>query len=375
MYCAECGILLPNGAKFCPKCGSPVFVNKGRPIERSEKLQGINDIASKINAVAGINTPLDIKFKEVFSDVFIKHTEDEAEELFFVGTAKTTPSIEDIANNWPKPWLFARLFLVVWLLYFGLYIGLNYFKDTNFLPGLIIIGSFMVPLTMLMFFWEMNVPRNISIYSVIKILFGGGILSLITAMVIYQNFADSSSVIIIGIVEEVAKLLVVLWFLRNDKYNYIFNGLLIGAAVGAGFAAFESAGYALNVLAGSNLDTMYTTTFWRGVLAPGGHIVWAALSGAAVCIVKGNNHFKWSMLMDFRFLRIFGIVILLHALWDAPWGDLTGLPIPQLIFTIISWIFTLGVMSTGLKEISNIKGQTANGAPNSNQKNMDLPSS
>ncbi|MCQ6280035.1 PrsW family glutamic-type intramembrane protease [Bacillus sp. EB600] len=359
MNCVQCGTVLPNKAKLCSNCGNAVVVYEGHTANGGpEKSLGLSDIANKINAVAGINTPLDIKFKEIFSNVFVKHTEGDAEELFFVGTAKTTPNIENIVDSWPRPWLFARIFLVVGLLYFGLYIGVKYFQNINFLPGLITMGSFMVPLTMLMFFWEMNVPQNISIYKVVKILFGGGILSLITAIFIYKGFADSTSVIVIGVVEEFAKLLVIVWFLRNRNYNYIFNGLLIGAAVGAGFAAFESAGYALKVAMISNMDNMYSTIFWRGVLAPGGHIVWAALSGAAICMVKGNKDFQWSMLKDIRFLRIFVIVVFLHALWDVPWSDTMGIPFPQIIFTIVSWIIALGVMNTGLKEISSLKEQT-----------------
>jgi protease PrsW len=367
MYCVHCGCLLPNEARFCTKCGSPIMMNEvSASIESPEKTFGITDIANKINAVAGISTPIEIKLKEVFSNVLVKHTEEEGEELFFVGTTKTTPNINNIVDSWPRPWLFARIFLVVGLLYFGMFLGVEYFHNLYFLPGLITMGSFMVPLTMLIFFWEMNVPQNISIYKVVQILFGGGILSLITAAFLYKNLADNTGVIIIGIVEELAKLVVVLWFLRKGRYTYIFNGLLIGAAVGAGFAAFESSGYALKMALSSDLETMYSTIFWRGVLAPGGHIVWAALSGAAICMVKGKNSFQWTMLKDIRFLRIFGIVVLLHALWDVNWGDTMGMPLPQLLFTVISWVIALGVMNTGLKEISSLKESVHQAVADSN---------
>ncbi|MFK9090737.1 PrsW family glutamic-type intramembrane protease [Bacillus salipaludis] len=64
--------------------------------------------------------------------------------------------------------------------------------------------------------------------------------------------------IMIGIAEELAKAVTVIYFVRRLKYKYILNGLLLGAAVGAGFAAFETAGYALRGLLSGNIQTLYT---------------------------------------------------------------------------------------------------------------------
>jgi len=104
----------------------------------------------------------------VFSDVFKKHTHEEAERLFIAGTAQTTPNVQNALDIWPKPWLFARIFIVIIICYFGLYLGYDAFENENFLPGLIIMGSFMVPISLLIFFWEMNTPQNISIYQYMR---------------------------------------------------------------------------------------------------------------------------------------------------------------------------------------------------------------
>src|SRR5699024_11317925 len=53
-----------------------------------------------------------------------------------------------------------------------------------------------------------------------------------------------SGAIIVGVIEEIGKLAIIIYFIRKLNPKYILNGLLIGAAIGAGFAAFESAGYA-----------------------------------------------------------------------------------------------------------------------------------
>lgn len=155
-------------------------------------------------------------------------------------------------------------------------------------------------------------------------------------------------------------MLVIAWFLRNSKDTYILNGLLIGAAVGTGFAAFETAGYALRVLLEtSNLGSLYATILWRGILAPGGHIVWAALSGAAICMVKGKRDWQWPMLLKGRFLSIFILTVFLHASWDLLELDIFSIPVMQILLTVLSWVFAFGMINAGLKEITRLKQETA----------------
>ena len=43
--------------------------------------------------------------------------------------------------------------------------------------------------------------------------------------------------------EEPAKLAAVILLARGIKFPWVVNGLVLGAAVGAGFAIFETAGY------------------------------------------------------------------------------------------------------------------------------------
>jgi Predicted membrane protein len=359
MLCPRCNSNISESSRFCYNCGYELGA-QGNMGGQKNSHTVFHDFADRINKAAGFETPQELKLGEIFSGVFKKHSEEEAERLFIVGTSRTTPDIGNVADTWPKPWLFARIFLITVLCYYGLYAGVNIFRNINFLPGLIVMGSFMVPLSMLVLFWEMNVPQNIAIYKIVQVVFIGGILSLITAVIFFNSFGDIASsgiedAILTGIIEESAKVLALLWFLKDRKYKYILNGVLIGAAIGTGFAAFETAGYALRTALAGSLSSMYHTMFWRGVLAPGGHIVWAALSGAAICMIKGDREFSWSMLGNTRFIRIFAIVVILHSLWDMPFLQIQGVPLFQIILMIISWVIALAVINTGLKEISNIK--------------------
>ena len=55
-----------------------------------------------------------------------------------------------------------------------------------------------------------------------------------------------------GVLEETGKALALLVVVGSLRYRWQLNGLLFGAAVGAGFAGFESAGYAFG--AASSID-------------------------------------------------------------------------------------------------------------------------
>jgi hypothetical protein len=98
------------------------------------------------------------------------------------------------------------------------------------------------------------------------------------------------------------------------------DGMVLGAVVGAGFAAFESAGYALQVLL-ANVDDKSVVAIleieaFRAVLAPFGHITWTALIGGALFASSRGGRFHVTRGLV---LTILGAVTL-HALWDQSYG-------------------------------------------------------
>jgi len=381
MICPFCKHTVSEQSKFCAECGSPLASddtsvalssadspnpnpnpnqNTNTTSEhesasgKADKNSVLRNFKEKIHQAAGFKDPVEIRLRDLFSETFKKHTEEDAEKVFIVGTSRTTPTMDELIDTWPRPWLFMRVFIIVAIVYAGFYLGFSYFQNINLLPGLIIVGSFLMPISLLIFFWEINAPQNIPIYRVAYFVMLAGMLSLIIALLFFDTLgALGTNVIFIGLIEEAAKVLAILFCLRNRNYHFILNGLLVGAAVGAGFAAFESAGYALRI-GMQDMNSMFANIFLRGLLAPGGHIVWAALSGAAICIVKGQNKWEWSMLKDVRFLRIFLIVAALHALWNSKLSSVL-FPFSYILNTAISWTIAFAMISIGLKEISVLK--------------------
>ncbi|MVM30888.1 PrsW family intramembrane metalloprotease [Spirosoma sp. HMF4905] len=342
-----------------------IFKNNPTSPSPANPFSGIDfsNSVNRISTLTGVDTlDSDFSLKTVFAKVSEKRSDEDIESAFTVGTRQTTPVVGTIASHWPQPWLFVRFGGSALLVFVGLYLAVTQFQNELLIPGLLFVGSFAVPFASLIFFWEMNAPQNVSLYQTIKLLFSGGLVSLMISLFFFSNiafletFLGASSA---GIVEESGKLLTVLVLMRNkNQYHWILNGLLFGAAVGTGFAAFESSGYAFVVLLREGFGQAVSNIFLRGVLAPFSHVVWTAITAAAVWRVKGQRPFDWDMLKDKGFLRTFIAVILLHMIWNAPFEVpilpyIWFLPTKQLILGTISWIMVLGIIQSGLKQIKN----------------------
>jgi RsiW-degrading membrane proteinase PrsW (M82 family) len=62
------------------------------------------------------------------------------------------------------------------------------------------------------------------------------------------------------------------------------------------------------------------------------------------------------MLVKFKFLRVFLLVVLMHALWDTP---ISGMfPFGQIFLMLVSWVAVFLLIRAGLKEIANKKSMS-----------------
>lgn len=327
----------------------------------------VNAIKKTINNITGDSGKLNITFSQLFSDVLKKHTSEEADQIFISGTSLTTPPESALASDWPKPWLFSRVFLVLaasFALLWACCLAFGYESARNVIPGMIFMGAMAVPFSVIIFFMELNVPRNISFYQTAKVFFIGGALSLLITLFLDQVFPieelDYAGALVTGIVEEIGKLVAVLIFIRGTKTKYILNGLLIGAAVGAGFAVFETCGYAL--FHSQGFDDIINTLFLRGFLSFGGHVAWAAITGAAIVMVKKDAPLSAQHIFSGKFLQLFIIPIILHFLWDSPISgyvpeNLRNLYPVQILLTVAAWFFLVKIINSGLKQIESIHSQ------------------
>lgn len=355
IICSECGNKIKDGATVCDKCGCPVHQEKKMAETAKEKIYG------SLDKLTGAKVKNYVSVKDLFKNTFKKHSQDDLDEVFVCGSKNTTPKPKDIDLKKASAWVYFRVFIFFLISFAVMYVGYVDYQNDNFLPGLIFIGGFAVPITVLIFFFEINLFRNIPFYKVIKYFVLGGCFSLIVAILYFSIFTvgelDYFGALMVGLIEEVAKAIVVVFFLfREKRSNYILDGLLIGAAVGAGFAAFETAGYILRYGLQYNFATMLEVLKLRAILAPGGHVAWAAIEGAALMYVKGiNGRLKKEHINNKTFLLICLIPTILHGIWDMP----INIPynLLQIGLTIAAWVVVIYFINLGLKQVDDAKKQ------------------
>ncbi len=195
--------------------------------------------------------------------------------------------------------------------------------DTILVPNLILLGSFLVPVCTVLFVLGRPREAHLSIEAIILGFLAGGTAGVVLTgttevYVLPDHFGTNA---LIGLIEESGKALILVAVAVLVKVRVPRDGMVLGATVGAGYSAFESAGYALGALIQYSDDhpllNVLQTEAMRAVLAPFGHITWTAILGGAIfASAWTTGRFR----VDRRVLWTFLGVAALHACWDASYG-------------------------------------------------------
>ena len=195
-------------------------------------------------------------------------------------------------------------------------------KNTTLLPTVILLGSFLTPVTFVLWAYEQH-GRDLGVNVILGCFLTGGTLGVLGAsMMEYYLLHPSLWMFVgVGLIEEAAKLAALMFVLRRrPRLRGLRTGLVLGATVGFGFAALESAGYAFNAavsMEGIDLRALLQTEFLRGVLTPFGHGLWTAIAGAALLSRRRpNGRFPCTSGVIGTYLG----VSLLHTVWNSTHG-------------------------------------------------------
>ncbi len=303
----------------------------------------------------------DSKLMDLFVNLFQEHTSEDAGEIFIAGTSKTTPHEYTQADVRPRPWLFLRIFVALMLTFGFLYICATQLQNLNTISGLLFLGAAAFPFSILVLMYETNTPKNISFFDVIKMFFAGSIAALLLTTITFNVFPigqlNYSGAVIVGFIEELVKLFVIIIFIRLIDPKYILNGLLIGAAVGAGFSVFESAGYSFRfyLLNGGNIDYLTDIILLRAWSSLGSHTVWSAIVGGGLLSVKGDKPFSFKLFFNLEFLSDFIATLIIHSVWNCPFMDRgSNVYIKLVVLTLLAWAILLSLLKSGIRQFMRV---------------------
>ncbi|MET7988010.1 PrsW family glutamic-type intramembrane protease [Streptomyces sp. NPDC005281] len=194
--------------------------------------------------------------------------------------------------------------------------------DVTPLPTLILLGGFLTPVTFMLWAYERH-GRDPGATPLLGCFLAGGALGVLGASVTEYQLTHPSLwlYVVSGLAEEAVKLGALMYVLRrHTRIRGPRAGLVLGATLGFGFAALESAGHAFDAavsLQGLDLRTLLETEILRGMLAPFGQGLWSAVTGAALLARRRpDGRFRLTAPVAGACLG----VSLLHALRDSTHG-------------------------------------------------------
>ena len=226
---------------------------------------------------------------------------------------KMQPTVPVIRRNlWPKVLSTSIIF------YFLLLLTIALTGNSNLFPALVMVCSFMVPVTFVAFLYEHRHLSRLTMPTVSLAFLYGGLVGLVAASILEPVFISQlnlGAILRVGLIEEFAKILGVVLIARHRRHDSEMAGLILGAAAGMGFAALESMGYAFTAFLESNgsISTTVAVTLVRGLLSPLGHGTWTAILASVLFRESTNGHFRINLSVIGAYL----LVSILHSLWDG----------------------------------------------------------
>lgn len=193
-------------------------------------------------------------------------------------------------------------------------------QNINFVPSLILLGASIAPGTFLTFAQGRTGRWQVPASTLALTAFFGGVVGVVAAGWLEYGALRRLGVLpmlFVGLIEESAKLLaplvvLIVWWNRRRAPG---DGLVIGVAAGAGFAALETMGYGFTALVSSNgnIGELEQTLFVRGLTAPAAHLAWTGLTSGALFAFAAAPSTRRLVL----FLLTFAAAVGLHAAWDT----------------------------------------------------------
>ncbi|HET9014479.1 MAG TPA: PrsW family intramembrane metalloprotease [Thermomicrobiaceae bacterium] len=229
------------------------------------------------------------------------------------------PSVVGVPKRrpWSHTWL--QILVVGVILFVALVEALQATGNPNYIPSMLMIGAFLVPVVFVSYIYDHEHIRDVAVPTVAFCFLWGGIVGTVVAGVLEYETTQRFGVLpllAVGVIEEGAKLLAPLTLFARGRYRSEADGLLFGVASGMGFAALETMGYGFVGLLQSHgsVGVIEQLLLIRGILSPAGHAAWTGL----ICAVLWRERLRAGhVVINWAVISAFLVAVVLHALWDT----------------------------------------------------------
>jgi RsiW-degrading membrane proteinase PrsW (M82 family) len=243
----------------------------------------------------------------------------------------------------PRWWHILLIGLALWIAAVG---AIYVTGDPLLLPTIVLLGSFLIPVSALVWYLDHDPSPALSPRRVLTAFLVAGVVGVLAAAILESFLVAGSGIlgnIKVGLIEELVKGVLILLVAIGITSFRTRDGMVLGAAVGFGFAALETSGYAfvsLFVVHGQQLtlsiSSVLGTELVRGILAPFGHGMWSAILGGAIFSSAVG---KTALRPAWRWLGAYLLVAALHAAFDSFGGIIGYIIISAIGLVPLVWIW------------------------------------
>ena len=210
-------------------------------------------------------------------------------------------------------------------------------NDPSLITPLILIGAATAPaaFTALSYGRELRctLPAAVLVgVAALAGLFGAAVAGLLTYGTL--NSLGPLPTLAVALVEEGVALLVPLAALWVFASRRAMDGLLVGAAAGAGFAAAETLSYLITSLVGGG-GAIGHELLVRGLLGPAAHLAWTGIAATALWLAAQERRSARSLR---RFVLAAAGVVLLHTLWEIASPVPLRLGLTAVSVALLGWV-------------------------------------
>lgn len=311
--------------------------------------------------------------KDIFAQTFKRHKKGDA----FRSLTRRPALTAEMLETWQRPWMFLRLFVMlliatVLLTFAAENMSIGQTKSPLHVIAFI-VGSTVVPWTLLLFVWEMDMYGNISVFDLLGLMLVGGLLSLTVAIPFISlrnqifSLTGKPPSSWAAVSEEPAKILIaVLFILLSKRKLNALDGLVIGAAVATGFGFIETTQYGYEKMfecnsAAIGMYVVQARNFWSIF---SNHLLYTAPVLGALGLAANGEKLKLRHFLNWRVLFCLAIGMGCHALNNADERNLLPtyqflnetileigdypLLMSQLIVALVEWTALLLVLRGGI---------------------------